>query len=211
MEPAIRLLCSVAAFFGSLGSRLWPPYLNYLCYRLRRAFSTGYSRRRFGFLGKGVNLAPGLRLLKPRYISIGEGTSIMSHCVLETCPDAGLNPNLSIGSNCSIGEYTHITCARAVTIGNGLLTGRFVLIADNSHGATDGSHSHISPLCRPVVSRGPVTIGNDVWIGDKATILPGVSIGDGAIIAANAVVTKDVPPMGVAAGNPAKIIKIMHA
>lgn len=50
-------------------------------------------------------------------------------------------------------------------------------------------------------------IGNNVWIGDKATILPNVSIGNGAIIAANSVVTKDVPEYCIVAGNPAKIIK----
>ena len=53
----------------------------------------------------------------------------------------------------------------------------------------------------------PVTIGNNVWIGDKATILPNISIGNGAIIAANSVVTKNVPEYCVVAGNPAKIIK----
>ncbi len=50
-------------------------------------------------------------------------------------------------------------------------------------------------------------IGDNVWIGDKATILAGVKIGECAVIAANAVVTKDIPPYSVAAGNPAKIIK----
>ena len=66
---------------------------------------------------------------------------------------------------------------------------------------------HIKPNDRDVVSKGPVVIGNNVWIGDKATILPGVTIGDGAVIAVNAVVTKDVPVYSVAAGNPARIIK----
>ena len=61
---------------------------------------------------------------------------------------------------------------------------------------------------RPTTSKGRVVIGNNVWIGDKATILPGVTIGDGAIIAANAVVTKDVPQYSVVGGNPAKVIKI---
>ena len=60
---------------------------------------------------------------------------------------------------------------------------------------------------RPVVSKGSVIIGNNVWIGDKATILPNVTIGDGAVIAANSVVTKDVPAYSVVAGNPAKVIK----
>lgn len=58
-----------------------------------------------------------------------------------------------------------------------------------------------------VTSKGPVIIGSNVWFGDKATILPNVTIGDGAVIAANSVVTKDVPAYSVVAGNPAKIIK----
>ena len=53
----------------------------------------------------------------------------------------------------------------------------------------------------------PVYIGNDVWIGDRALILPGVHIGDGSIIAAGAVVTKDVPPYSIAAGVPARKIR----
>ena len=68
---------------------------------------------------------------------------------------------------------------------------------------------NIDPLRRPIISKGPVSIGKNVWIGDKATILPNVSIGDGAIIAANAVITKDVPPYSVAGGNPAKIIRVI--
>lgn len=56
-------------------------------------------------------------------------------------------------------------------------------------------------------SRGDTKIGNDVWIGTHAVIMPGVTIGDGAIIGAYAVVTRDIPPYGVAAGNPAQIVK----
>ncbi len=56
-------------------------------------------------------------------------------------------------------------------------------------------------------SKGPITIGNDVWIGYGATIMSGVTIGDGAVVAANSLVTKDVPAYAVVAGNPAKIVK----
>lgn len=58
-----------------------------------------------------------------------------------------------------------------------------------------------------MVSKGGVHIGKNVWIGDKATILPGVSIGEGTVVAANAVVTKDVPPFCVVGGNPARVIR----
>lgn len=56
-------------------------------------------------------------------------------------------------------------------------------------------------------SKGPVQIGNDVWLGNSAVILPGVSIGDGAVIGAQAVVNKSIPPYAVAVGNPAKVVK----
>jgi acetyltransferase-like isoleucine patch superfamily enzyme len=56
-------------------------------------------------------------------------------------------------------------------------------------------------------SRGDITVGNDVWIGFGATILSGVSIGDGAVVAAQSVVTRDVPPYGIVAGNPATLVR----
>ncbi|RVD40992.1 CatB-related O-acetyltransferase [Mesorhizobium sp. M4A.F.Ca.ET.020.02.1.1] len=58
-----------------------------------------------------------------------------------------------------------------------------------------------------LTSKGPITVRNDVWIGARAVILSGVTIGDGAVIAAGSVVTKDVPPYTLVGGNPAKIIK----
>ena len=64
-----------------------------------------------------------------------------------------------------------------------------------------------SPVEREIYSKGAVRIGNNVWIGDKATILPGVTIGDGVIIGANSVVTKNIPDYCVVGGNPAKVIK----
>jgi acetyltransferase-like isoleucine patch superfamily enzyme len=81
-----------------------------------------------------------------------------------------------------------------------------VTITDNSHGRTDADSLDVPPAHRDIVSKGPVIIGKNVWIGDKATILPGVKIGDGAVIAANAVVTKDVPAKCVVAGSPARPI-----
>lgn len=75
---------------------------------------------------------------------------------------------------------------------------------DNDHGNTNKESLMIPPIERKLVSKGPIVIGNHVWIGDKVTILSGVTIGEGAVIAANAVVTKDVPAYSVVVGNPAK-------
>lgn len=88
-----------------------------------------------------------------------------------------------------------------------MLTGRFVLISDNNHGTPgDVAELNIPPIDRALSSKGPIIIGNNVWIGDRATILGGVTIGDGAIIAAGAVVTKDVPAAAIVVGNPGRII-----
>ena len=150
----------------------------------------------------------------PQYISIGNGTNFGDYFFL-TAWDTyytehgiqKMNPDLSIGDDCNFGTFNHITCTNKIKIGNRLLTGKWVTITDNSHGDTDIETLQIAPIKRPIFSKGPVVIGDDVWIGDKATVLPGVTIGDGAVVAANAVVTKDVPAYSVAAGNPAKIIK----
>ena len=63
------------------------------------------------------------------------------------------------------------------------------------------------PFERKIISKGPVIIGDNVWIGDKVTILSGVRIGNGVVVAANSVVTKDVPEYCVVAGNPARVIR----
>ena len=78
---------------------------------------------------------------------------------------------------------------------------------NNSHGYTDYESLQQRPTQRQIVSKGSVIIGKNVWIGDKATILPGVMIGDGVVVGANTVVSKDIPNYSVVVGNPARIIK----
>lgn len=208
LQRAVLLtIKSIGICFGCI-LRLIPSKLNYPYYMLCRHIVTERNSHRFKRWGDGSLLAQGVKLLTPANISIGIRSSIMRHCVLETCPTKEIPaPRLEIGDNASIGEYTHITCSNKVLIGDNFLTGRFVLITDNAHGQSTPEEIDIAPLCRPIYSKGPVIIGDNVWIGDKATILPNVTIGNGAIIAANAVVTKDVPPHSIAAGVPAKVIK----
>lgn len=147
------------------------------------------------------------------HISLGAWCNIGKGCVIEcySVDKSGnkYNPRLVFGDSCNIGDYSHISCVDSITIGKNLLTGRFVLITDNCHGnSNDIEQRLISPLMRPLTCKS-ILIGDNVWIGDKATILPGVKIGNGAIIAANAVVTHDVPENSTVAGIPAKIIKVL--
>lgn len=153
-----------------------------------------------------------ITLIGGEFIQIGIGTSFQKYNVLSAwnklvVDGKSKTPQMKIGMNCHFGEFNHITCANEITIGDNLLTGRWVTITDNSHGNTDIETLFSPPTSRPITSKGKVVIGNNVWIGDKATVLPKVTIGDGAIIAANAVVTTDIPSYCIAVGNPAKIIK----
>ncbi len=68
----------------------------------------------------------------------------------------------------------------------------------------------VAPLVRPLYSKGPIIIEDDVWLGEKVSVMPGVHIGRGAIIGANSVVTKDIPAYAVAVGSPAKVIKMLR-
>lgn len=107
--------------------------------------------------------------------------------------------NLTIGKNVFINSGCKIQDQGGVTIGDGTLIGHNAVLATLNH--------NIDPNHRGDIIPAPINIGQNVWIGANATILPGVSIGDGAVIAAGAVVTKDVPENNVAAGVPAKVIK----
>ncbi|WP_455614053.1 acyltransferase [Bacteroides congonensis] len=205
----IALFSVMGMLIGNI-TRIYPSKLYYLGYLFRRSMITAKNKGRFREFGEKSMLAPGVNLLRPENIIVGNHTSIMRYCILETCPEAELKPLMKIGNCVSLGEYSHITCAGEVEIGDDVLTGRFVLITDNGHGQSDMSELLIPPIARKVHSNGKVVIGRNVWIGDKATILSDVRIGEGAIIAANAVVTKDVPAYAVVAGCPARVIKMVR-
>ena len=186
-------------------------------YKLSRKFKYCHSilysywiQNEFKEISSDVTFTKPFTLLGGEYISIGEGTSFGKNTTLtawDSYQGEKMEPSIKIGKNCFLGEFNHITSVNSIIIGDDLLTGRWVTITDNSHGMTDYDSLHIAPIKRKIYSKGAVIIGNNVWIGDKATILSGVTIGDGVVIAANSVVTKDVPAYSVVGGIPAKILK----
>lgn len=161
-------------------------------------------------IGKNSFIRYRIRLLKgAKYITIGKNSHIGVQAELTAWDKFGndkFTPSIEIGDNVSIGSYCHITAINHIAIGNGVLTGRWVTITDNSHGNTDVETLNMLPVKRPLKSKGSVVIEDNVWIGDKVTILPGVIIGKGSVIGANAVVSKNIPPYSVAVGNPIRII-----
>ena len=196
-------------------SKVYPYRLSQLVHSLRDVLYTLWIRNFIGQVGKHSTIASPCSLQGEgqKKIVIGDYTSIQGHSVLgcwERYGEQQFTPSIIIGNHCSIGEYNHITACNKVTIGDGLLTGRFVYIGDNAHGGLSWEEASVPPINRQLRSKGEVKIGNNVWIGDKATILAGVTIGDNVIVAANAVVTKSVASNCVVAGIPAKVIKQLN-
>jgi lipopolysaccharide O-acetyltransferase len=137
----------------------------------------------------------------------GENFSLGPNAIIDI---VNLQGKLVIGDRFNAYHRLHIGVMQSVHIGDDVLIASNVCIDDCSHGWYKGSiHSDpkIAPNERPLIAA-PIHIGNKVWIGEGAMILPGVSIGDGAIIGAGAIVSKDIPAYSIAAGNPAKVIKI---
>ncbi|MDQ6929623.1 MAG: acyltransferase [Candidatus Eremiobacteraeota bacterium] len=109
---------------------------------------------------------------------------------------------IKIGEASYIGKFFSLNSRERISIGERCMLGNFVSIVDNNHGTDVGSDMIGQPF-----TIAPVIIARNCWLGEKATILAGVHIGEGSIVAAGSVVTKDVPPNHIVAGVPAKIIR----
>jgi len=119
------------------------------------------------------------------------------------CLETGKTGKISIGNNVELSRYILLSALASIEIGDDTLIGEFTSIRDSDHGICleEG-------LIRAQKSNSrAIRIGNDVWIGRGCAILKGVVVGDGAIVGANSVLTKDVEPNTVVAGCPAKFIK----
>lgn len=210
MKRCKKLLDNILYLFSRLLYAIYGYHLHLFLKRCRKALYSQWVRQAFAECGRQVRFGGFRYLREPDKIFIGNHVSMGENVVLELYSSylqQTFSPVLTIGDNSSVGDDGHITCINRITIGNDVLMGRKVFITDNAHGTSEGDMPDILPLRRPLASKGPVTIGDNVWIGEMACIMPGVSIGKGSIIGAHAVVTKDVPPYSVAVGNPARVIK----
>lgn len=124
--------------------------------------------------------------------SVGDNIKINKYVVIRA------PGNVSLGSGVVIAEFVHIWGGGGVDIGDNVIIASHVAI-------TSQSHSFGSELYKSTSLDKPVSIGNNVWIGAGAIILPGVTIGDNSVIGAGSVVTKDVPGSVIAYGVPASV------
>lgn len=166
-------------------------------------------------LGEGATIARHCRLRGD--ITLGPGANLDAHCTL--FGDVTLGPNVDLGEDCrltgniEIGKQTNqdgnFEVIGDVTIGKYCALARRVLFQQRDHKMTKPGvqmdfYRNVLESKLEHTNKGQIIVGNDVWIGTRAIILSGVSIGDGAVIGAGSIVTKDVEPYVVVAGVPAE-------
>lgn len=153
------------------------------------------ARRKMAELNNGYHSMPELRRLFSELI----GREVDENFGLFPPFYTDYGKNIKVGKRVFINSGCCFQDQGGIEIGDDALIGQQVVIATVNHDLDPEKRGNMSPA--------PVKIGNRVWIGAHATVLPGVTVGEGAVIAAGAVVTKDVPANTVVAGVPAKVIK----
>jgi len=167
------------------------------------------ARGKFAAWGAGSRLGRGARLIGAEYVRVGSRVLLGERVWLNAKDDRGDGmATLSIGDGTYIGRFAQINAWRSVKIGRDVLIADRVFISDADHDFSDRE----TPIRLQGDSfRGAVTLRDGCWIGIGAVILPGVTVGRNAVVAANAVVTDDVADHAVVGGIPARTIKQVQA
>ena len=163
---------------------------------------------RGGVQGSARNLKVGekVQFMHPECISIGDDCNILQNVVFAPLKSYGgkkYPSKIIIGNRVNIGAFDRIASMDEVIIEDDVLFAAFVHITDHSH---EYRNIDIPIRDQGVFSKGPVRIKKGAWLAFGCHILSGVTIGEYSVVAANSVVTKNVPPYSVVAGNPAKIV-----
>jgi len=172
---------------------------------------TNILKRKFFHFGKGSIAKLFLNSYHEEHISIGDDVNIGTFCRITVSTEFGgykvkskNKVRLKIGNNVDVGNNTFISANNDIEIGDHVIMSSCVFITDHDHGFENiDKNIHEQPLSEG----GYVKIGNNVFLGEKCSVLKNVSIGNGSVVGANSVVTKDIPAYSVAVGNPARIIK----
>lgn len=164
-------------------------------------------RRKFGHMQGFIKLGKNLTISHPECIYLGKIKGIGDNTYLGPVVESvgvKYNPRIEIGDGTWVGKNCSIAAVNSVKIGKDVLFAGHVHITDHSHG-----YELIDvPISKQqLISKGPIVIEDQCWLGFSCEILSGVHIGKHSIVAARSVVTKNVPAYSIAAGNPARIIK----
>jgi acetyltransferase-like isoleucine patch superfamily enzyme len=156
----------------------------------------------FAAFGRDSVIEPPVRIDGPERIAIGNGVFVGRDSWLHV--EQGPGPvALQVGDGTSIVGHCVLSAARSVRLGRRVLVARGVYVSDHSHAFADRTRAVLDQGIDRVAA---VTIGDGAWLGENVVVCPGVSIGAGAVIGANSVVTRDVPPHAVAVGAPARVV-----
>ncbi len=166
---------------------------------ITRRWRTWKHSRKFAKIGKGCRFK-GEHLEIDGHVEMGDYSRCRDHCVLRTNGEG----KIIIGSRSGLSYFCIIEATNLVQIGDGTGIAEFTVIRDTNH-LVFGTNAHWR--FTPQIAK-PVIIGNDVLIGSRCYIMPGVTIGDGAVIQAGSLVTRNVGSYEVWAGSPAR--KIAH-
>ena len=183
--------------------------------KLRRFYRKNFNRLLSMKLkgARGINVDPTCVILGLQHMSIGTSFRAGIFLRLEACENyetQTFTPRIVIKDNVELNDFVHIGAANYVEIGNNVLMASKVYISDHNHGFYSGdeqSDPEMPPSRRLLDAHRKVIIGDNVWLGEFVSVLPGVTIGKGSIIGANSVVSRDIPPYSIAVGTPARVVK----
>jgi acetyltransferase-like isoleucine patch superfamily enzyme len=201
--PFFHLLAPYAAAFEALFGRVH--------YRWRR-FVSAVTAARCAEPGTHVYLGSDTNVTGHSHIHFqGRFVAMARNNIAAIAAHGGTQfaPVLMFGTNVTMENDCHIAAINRVEIHDNVLIASRVYISDHSHGGATSADLSLPPNGRPIVSKGPVVIEAEVWLGEGVCVLPGVRIGRSSIIGANAVVTGDIPPRSVAVGVPARVIRTL--
>ena len=175
--------------------------------RIKTIVRIHHYKKILGGYDSNFSVEKGIVINNPQCVYFGKNIGIGENTFLGPVTEymhIAYNPKIVIGEGTWVGKNCSIAAINKVEIGKNVLFAGQVHITDHSHGYEDITKPMI---VQTLISKGPVVIEDDCWLGFGSEILSGVHIGKHSVVAARAVVTKDVPAYSVVAGNPAKVIK----
>jgi acetyltransferase-like isoleucine patch superfamily enzyme len=169
--------------------------------RLRRRWRINRHMARAGAFVRFPVEGELLEALDDGRMTVGEGTLFEPGCWITMAPEA----RIEIGSGCFLNKNVMLAAQERIEIGDHVMLANNCFVGDADHRYDDPE----TPITQQgFAARGPVRIGSNVWFGVNCVVTGGVSIGDRAVIGANSVVTRDIPANAVAAGSPARVIRM---